>query len=81
MSDADIAVDKVEDARGLNCPLPILRAKKALREVALGETIEVLVTDPGSMADFEAFARQTGDELVTAEQPGPHFRYVLRRRS
>jgi len=71
----------IVDARGLNCPLPILRAKKALREVALGETIEVLVTDPGSMADFEAFARQTGDELVTAEQPGPHFRYVLRRRS
>jgi tRNA 2-thiouridine synthesizing protein A len=71
----------IVDARGLNCPLPILRAKKALREVALGETIEVLVTDPGSMADFEAFARQTGDELVIAEQPGPHFRYVLRRRS
>lgn len=69
------------DARGLNCPLPILRAKKALKEVAIGETIEVLVTDPGSMADFEAFARQTGDELVSAEQPGPHFRYVLRRRS
>lgn len=69
------------DARGLNCPLPILRAKKALKQIAIGETIEVLVTDPGSMADFEAFARQTGDELVSAEQPGPHFRYVLRRRS
>jgi tRNA 2-thiouridine synthesizing protein A len=71
----------VVDARGLNCPLPILRARKALKEIAVGETIEVLATDPGSMADFEAFARQTGDELVSAEKPGPHFRYVLRRRS
>jgi tRNA 2-thiouridine synthesizing protein A len=69
------------DARHLNCPLPILRAKKALKEVAVGETIEVIVTDPGSMADFEAFARQTGDELISAENTGPHFRYVLRRRS
>jgi tRNA 2-thiouridine synthesizing protein A len=69
------------DARNLNCPLPILRAKKALKEVAVDSTVEVLVTDPGSMSDFEAFARQTGDELVSAENTGPHFRYVLRRKS
>jgi tRNA 2-thiouridine synthesizing protein A len=69
------------DARNLNCPLPILRAKKALKEVAVDATVEVLVTDPGSMADFQAFARQTGDELVSAENTGAHFRYVLRRKS
>lgn len=69
------------DARNLNCPLPILRARKALKEVAIDATVEVLVTDPGSMADFEAFARQTGDDLVAAENVGPHFRYVLRRKS
>ncbi len=69
------------DARGLNCPLPILRTKKALKEIAIGETVEVLATDPGSRADFEAFARQTGDELVSAEQVDNHFRYVLRRKS
>lgn len=73
--------DRTVDARGLSCPLPILRTKKALKGIPIGETIEVLATDPGSMADFEAFARQTGDELVSAEQAGEHFRYVLRRRN
>lgn len=71
--------ERTVDARGLNCPLPILRTKKALKEIPLGETLEVLATDPGSMADFAAFARQTGDELVSAEETGGHFRYVLRR--
>ncbi|WP_363348314.1 sulfurtransferase TusA family protein [Methylocystis echinoides] len=73
--------DRTLDARGLNCPLPILRTKKALKEIAVGETLEVLATDPGSMADFAAFARQTGDELVSAEELDGHFRYVLRRNS
>jgi tRNA 2-thiouridine synthesizing protein A len=71
--------ERTVDARGLNCPLPILRAKKGLKEIPLGETLEVLATDPGSMADFAAFARQTGDELVSAEDAGGHFRFVLRR--
>ncbi len=73
--------DRTVDARGLNCPLPILRTKKALKEIQVGETLEVLATDPGSMADFAAFARQTGDELVTAEEASGCFRYVLRRMS
>jgi tRNA 2-thiouridine synthesizing protein A len=72
--------DRLVDARGLNCPLPILRTKKALKEIPVGETLEILSTDPGSMADFAAFARQTGDELVSAEEAGGQFRYVLRRR-
>lgn len=72
--------DRIVDARGLNCPLPILRAKKALNAIPAGETIEVLASDPGSMADFAAFARQTGDELVSAEEAGGCFRYVLRRK-
>jgi tRNA 2-thiouridine synthesizing protein A len=71
--------ERTVDARGLNCPLPILRAKKGLKEIPLGETLKVLATDPGSMADFAAFARQTGDELVSAEDAGGHFRFVLRR--
>ncbi len=73
--------DRTLDARGLNCPLPILRTKKALKELDVGDTLEVLATDPGSMADFAAFARQTGDELVSAEETEGHFRYVLRRKS
>jgi tRNA 2-thiouridine synthesizing protein A len=72
-------IDKTVDARGLNCPLPILRAKKALAEVPVGGALEILATDPGSMADFAAFARQTGNELVSSEQNADHFRYVIRR--
>ncbi|MGJ0393796.1 MAG: sulfurtransferase TusA family protein [Methylocystis sp.] len=71
--------DKTVDARGLNCPLPILRTKKALQEVPIGGMLEVLASDPGSMSDFEAFARQTGDELVSAEKLDAHYRYVIRR--
>lgn len=72
--------DKTVDARGLNCPLPILRTKKALQEIAVDGVLEVLATDPGSMSDFEAFARQTGNELVAAERNGDHFRYLIRRK-
>lgn len=57
--------DKEVDARGLNCPLPILRAKKALAEMQPGQVLHVLATDPGSSKDFAAFARQTGNELVS----------------
>jgi tRNA 2-thiouridine synthesizing protein A len=73
--------DKSVDARGLNCPMPILRAKKALQELSIGQTLEVLASDPGSMLDFEAFAKQTGDELVSAERLEAYYRYVIRRRS
>lgn len=52
------------DAKGLNCPLPILKAKKALKDVPTGETLKILSTDPGSVADFQAFCRATGNELV-----------------
>ena len=55
--------DQLLDAKGLNCPLPILRAKKALKDVAMGGTLEVLATDPGAVKDFEAFCRATGNEL------------------
>jgi tRNA 2-thiouridine synthesizing protein A len=73
--------DKLVDARGLNCPMPILRAKKALGEVAVGATIEVLATDPGAPLDFEAFTRETGDALLTSEGQNGVFRFVIRRTS
>ena len=59
--------DQLLDAKGLNCPLPILRAKKALKDVAMGGTLEVLATDPGAVKDFEAFCRATGNELLASE--------------
>ncbi|WP_374242350.1 sulfurtransferase TusA family protein [Zoogloea sp.] len=73
--------DKEVDARGLNCPLPILRAKKALAEMQAGQVLRVLATDPGSVKDFAAFARQTGNEL--AEQnalPDQSHEFFLRRK-
>ena len=73
-------VSKEVDARGLNCPLPILKAKKALADMQTGETLRVVATDPGSMRDFQAFARQTGNELVEQKAQGDEFVHVLRRR-
>ncbi|WP_395699226.1 sulfurtransferase TusA family protein [Aquabacterium sp.] len=68
------------DTRGLNCPLPILKAKKALAEMTSGEVLKVLATDPGSVRDFQAFARQTGNELVEQSNAGDEFVHYLRRR-
>jgi TusA-related sulfurtransferase len=68
------------DTRGLNCPLPILKAKKALSEMNSGQVLKVLSTDPGSTRDFQAFARQTGNELIEQSQAGDEFVHYLRRR-
>jgi tRNA 2-thiouridine synthesizing protein A len=71
--------DHVLDAKGLNCPLPILRAKKTLAGMAAGQTLEILATDPGSIKDFEAFCRTTGHTLVEQENDGKIFRFVIRK--
>jgi tRNA 2-thiouridine synthesizing protein A len=71
--------DHVLDAKGLNCPLPILKAKKALKEVPAGGTLEILATDPGAVADFQAFARSTGNELLEHSQEGGVYRFLLRK--
>ena len=68
------------DTRGLNCPLPILKAKKALADMSSGEVLKVVATDPGSMRDFQAFARQTGNELVEQSTVNEEFIHFLRRR-
>jgi TusA-related sulfurtransferase len=68
------------DARGLNCPLPILKAKKALAEMKAGDMLKVVATDPGSVRDFQAFARQTGNDLIEQTNAGNEFIHVLRRR-
>ena len=68
------------DTRGLNCPLPILKAKKALAEMRSGEILKVVSTDPGSMRDFQAFARQTGNDLVEQETSDNEFIHFVRRR-
>ncbi|WP_077037284.1 sulfurtransferase TusA family protein [Pelomonas sp. KK5] len=72
--------NKELDTRGLNCPLPILKAKKALADMESGQLLKVVATDPGSMRDFQAFARQTGNELVEQSQAGDEYVHVLKRR-
>ncbi len=71
--------DETLDAKGLNCPLPILKAKKALKGLENGKTLEVLSTDPGSTADFEAFCRTTGNELVEHVHEGDVYRFLIKR--
>ena len=70
--------DRTLDAKGLNCPLPILKARKALKEVPAGGTLEILATDPGSVADFEAFCRQTHNELVEHSVEGNVYRFLIK---
>ena len=73
-------IHKEIDTRGLNCPLPILKAKKALSDMASGQLLKVVATDNGSLRDFQAFATQTGNELVEQQTVGDEFIHVLRRR-
>ncbi|MEN9630520.1 MAG: hypothetical protein RJA10_3748 [Pseudomonadota bacterium] len=68
------------DARGLNCPLPILKTKKMLSEMMSGEVLKVVSTDPGSIRDFQAFARQTGNELIEQISGSAEFVHVIKRR-
>jgi len=72
--------DQELDVTGLNCPLPILRTKKALAVMESGQVLRVLATDPGSVKDFAAFARQTGNELIEQKQEGTVFTFLLRRK-
>ena len=68
------------DARGLNCPLPILKAKKALAEMMSGEVLRVVATDSGSVRDFQAFARQTGNQLLEQSESAQEFTFYMRRK-
>jgi len=72
--------DKELDAKGLNCPLPILRAKKALAEMTSGQVLRILATDPGSVKDFAAFAKQTGNELLSSAENNKEFEFYIKRK-
>ena len=71
--------DQELDASGLNCPLPILRAKKAIAGLASGQVLRIIATDPGSVKDFEAFAKQTGNELLESGEEGGKFVFLLKK--
>ena len=80
MPSTPIAAHREVDARGLNCPLPILRTKKALNDMQSGEVIRVVATDTASVRDFEAFARQTGNALIEHGEADGAFWFLMRRR-
>ena len=85
MSDTTFATEIMEyqkelDARGLNCPLPILKAKKALAEMATGEVLKIVATDSGSVRDFQAFAKQTGNALLSHSHNGYEYTFLMRRK-
>jgi len=67
------------DASGLNCPLPILRAKKSLAGLQSGQILHIIATDPGSVKDFEAFAKQTGNELMESREEGGKFYFLIKK--
>ncbi len=71
--------DQELDASGLNCPLPILRAKKALNSMETGKVLHIIATDPGSVKDFEAFSKQTGNELLESREEGGRFYFLLKK--
>ncbi|MEW6470559.1 MAG: sulfurtransferase TusA family protein [Bacteroidota bacterium] len=72
--------DKELDARGLNCPLPILRAKKTLNELTSGQVLKITSTDPGSVKDFAAFAKQTGNELLSSSEAGNEYTFFMKKK-
>lgn len=71
--------DKELDACGLNCPLPILRTKKALADMSSGQVLHIIATDPGSVKDFEAFAKQTGNQLMESRQDGGKYYFLIKK--
>ncbi|MDQ1363367.1 MAG: tRNA 2-thiouridine synthesizing protein [Pseudomonadota bacterium] len=71
--------DAMLDAKGLNCPLPILRAKKAISELSSGQVLKIVATDPGSVKDFEAFCKQTGNTLLSSAEAGGAFEFMIKK--
>ena len=74
------AFDRELDVRGLNCPLPILRAKKALGDLTAGQVLKVMATDPGSVKDFQAFCKQTGNQLLSHSETPSEFTFFMKKR-
>lgn len=74
-----MSFDAELDAKGLNCPLPILRAKKAIAELSSGQVLKIVATDPGSVKDFEAFCKQTGNTLMSSSEAGGAFEFMIKK--
>jgi tRNA 2-thiouridine synthesizing protein A len=79
-TETQVQIDRELDARGLNCPLPILRTKKSLNDMIPGQVLKVLATDPGSVRDFQAFSKQTGNQLLSSTEDKGEFLFLMRKR-
>ncbi|HEY5930091.1 MAG TPA: sulfurtransferase TusA family protein [Burkholderiales bacterium] len=79
-AETQIHIDRELDARGLNCPLPILRTKKSLNDMIPGQVLKVVATDPGSVRDFQAFSRQTGNQLLSSTENKGEFLFLMRKK-
>ncbi|OGP53405.1 MAG: response regulator SirA [Deltaproteobacteria bacterium RBG_13_52_11] len=77
---ADIKVDKVMDLKGMPCPMPVVKVSKGIKEVAIGQVIEAQTTDPGSLADFPAWARTSGNEILQTDQEGTVIKFYIKRK-
>jgi tRNA 2-thiouridine synthesizing protein A len=77
----EIKVDKVMDLKGLPCPMPIVKISKGIKDVAVGQIIEAITTDPGSLSDFPAWARTSGNEIIKTDQGGGLFKFYIRRKA
>jgi TusA-related sulfurtransferase len=81
MSAEDIAVDKVMDLKGMPCPMPIVKMSKGIKDVEIGQVVEALTTDPGALADFPAWARTSGNEIVKTDQEGDIIKFYIKRKA
>ena len=79
-TETQVQIDRELDARGLNCPLPILRTKKSLNDMIPGQVLKVVATDPGSVRDFQAFSKQTGNQLLSSTEDKGEFLFLMRKR-
>ena len=79
MSTEDIKVDKVMDLKGMPCPMPVVKMSKGIKDVEIGQVVEALTTDPGSLADFPAWARTSGNEIVKTDQDGDVIKFYIKR--
>ena len=81
MSSEDIVVDKVMDLKGMPCPMPVVKMSKGIKDVEIGQVVEALTTDPGALADFPAWARTSGNEIVKTDQEGDVIRFYIKRKA
>ena len=81
MSNEDVVADKVMDLKGLPCPMPIVKMNKGIKDVEIGQVVEALTTDPGALADFPAWARTSGNEIVKTDQEGDIIKFYIKRKA